>query len=137
MVYAVFKYDNKTESVHVVNETDYARCNRVGQHQKFKDGNSKVWFTSSGPIHFISGEEGHCQMGLKLAVVVMSSGHHGGKSHSPASLPSPSPSPSLSLAPSPQTLPSNNQGVAGSSGGGFMGVMIGLGVSLVMVLFIV
>ncbi|KAL7239253.1 hypothetical protein ACSBR2_005200 [Camellia fascicularis] len=37
-----------------------------------KDDNTKVKLNRSGPFYFISGEEGHCDKGQKLIVVVMS-----------------------------------------------------------------
>ncbi|TKY54692.1 Early nodulin-55-2 [Spatholobus suberectus] len=134
----VFKYDERTESVHVVNETDYERCNTVGQeHVVFNDGNTKVLLTKSGLKHFISGKKSHCQMGLKLAVVVMS--NNKAKKQLPLPSPSPSPSPSSSPpsrspspSPSPSPLP-NNQGVTLSSGAGFIEVVTWLVVIMLLV----
>ncbi|ESW26872.1 hypothetical protein PHAVU_003G155600 [Phaseolus vulgaris] len=127
----IFKYDERTESVHEVNETDYERCNTVGQeHVVFNDGNTKVLLTKSGFRHFISGNQSHCRMGLKLAVVVISRKPidkppcpSPAPSPSPLS-PAPSPSP-LSPSPSPSPLP-NNHGVTGSSSAGFVGVTLWL-----------
>ncbi|RDX71094.1 Early nodulin-55-2, partial [Mucuna pruriens] len=135
----VFKYDERTESVHVVNETDYERCNTVGQqHVVFNDGNTKVLLTKSGLKHFISGKKSHCQMGLKLSVVVFSNNKTKNKNNfespspSPSSTPTPSPSPTPTQSlPSPSPLP-NNEGVTRSSGG----VTMLLLVSLAMMLFV-
>ncbi|KAK7291952.1 hypothetical protein RIF29_07523 [Crotalaria pallida] len=133
----IFKYDNSTESVQVVNKEDYLTCNTLGNHTIFKDGHSKFHFLGSGPFHFISGSQGHCQMGLKLVVVVMSPRPGGNATHSPpVPLPSPgssalSPSQLPSLAPSALS-PSFNQAVPRSSGAVFISVIMGLGISLVM-----
>jgi len=95
------------------------------EHVVFKDGNTKVLLKKSGIRHFISGNQSHCLMGLKLAVEVIS-----GKSKDNTSpTPSPSsPSPlslSSSSSPSPSPLPSNH-GVTGSSSAGFVGAMMWL-----------
>ncbi|XP_027368779.1 early nodulin-55-2 [Abrus precatorius] len=122
-----FKYDRRTESVHVVNETDYARCITKGQHLVFNDGNTNVLLSKLGPKHFISGTQTHCQMGLKLVVDVMPK-----KSKKMSNSSSPSPSPLPSLSPTPSPLSSHNQGVALGSNNGFIGVIMWVGVSLVM-----
>ncbi|KAE9602356.1 putative cupredoxin [Lupinus albus] len=115
----VFKYDNSTESVHLVNEEDYLACNTLRNHTILKDGNSKFNLMDSGPFHFISGSQGHCQMGLKLVVVVMS--------HRPAANGTVH-SPPISLAlPSPALSPSINQAVLHTSGTAFTSVIMGLG----------
>ncbi|XP_014508486.1 early nodulin-55-2 [Vigna radiata var. radiata] len=117
----VFKYDERTESVHEVNKTDYERCNTVGQeHVVFNDGNTKVLLAKSGFRHFISGNQSHCRMGLKLKVVVLVTAKT--KKNPTSQTPSPSPSPSPlppSPSPSPSPLP-NNHGVNGRSSGGFI-----------------
>lgn len=119
--YVVFKYDERTESVHEVNKTDYERCNTVGQeHVVFNDGNTKVLLAKSGFRHFISGNQSHCRMGLKLKVVVLVTAKT--KKNPTSQTPSPSPSPSPlppSPSPSPSPLP-NNHGVNGRSSGGFI-----------------
>ncbi|KAG4932523.1 hypothetical protein JHK87_046525 [Glycine soja] len=124
----IFKYEKRTESVHEVNETDYEGCNTVGKyHIVFNGGNTKVMLTKPGFRHFISGNQSHCQMGLKLAVLVISSNKTKKNLLSPSPSPSPPPSSLLSslLSPSPSPLP-NNQGVTSSSGAGFIGVMMWL-----------
>ncbi|KAK7329923.1 hypothetical protein VNO77_24105 [Canavalia gladiata] len=138
----IFKYDKRTESVHVVNDTDYSHCNTKGlQHVVFNDGNTKVSLTRSGPKHFISGTQAHCMMGLKLSVFVMPNKTKK-KPHSPPPSPSPLPSPSqsssfsLSSSPSPSPVSPNNGGVACGSSGGFIGIMMWVGVSLVMMCLI-
>ncbi|QCD80500.1 early nodulin-55-2 [Vigna unguiculata] len=134
----VFKYDERTESVHEVNETDYERCNTVGQeHVVFNDGNTKVLLTKSGFRHFISGNQSHCRMGLKLAVVVITGKtKNNPTSPTPTPTPSPSPSPSpspLSSTPSPSPSPlPNNHGVNGSSSAGFIMMWL-LGVMMLLV----
>lgn len=131
-MYAVFKYDERTESVHEVNATDYERCNTMGQeHVVFNDGNTRVLLKKSGLTrYFISGNRSHCDMGLKLAVLIMSNNNAKNK------LQSPSPSPSPSLLPSPLPTPSpspspNNQGVTRNLGLGV--IMMWLGVMMLFV----
>ena len=93
MLYTVFKYEKRTESVHEVNETDYEGCNTVGKyHIVFNGGNTKVMLTKPGFRHFISGNQSHCQMGLKLAVLVISSNKTKKNLLSPSPSPSPPPS---------------------------------------------
>ncbi|CAL0307065.1 unnamed protein product [Lupinus luteus] len=118
----VFKYDNSTESVHLVNEEDYLACKTLGNHTILKDGHSKFHLMNSGPFHFISGSQGHCQMGLKLVVVVMSPrpAANGTLLSPPISLALPSPGPSA-------LSPSTNQAVPYTSGTEFISVIMGLG----------
>ncbi|OIW18631.1 hypothetical protein TanjilG_13383 [Lupinus angustifolius] len=118
----VFKYNNSTESVHLVNEEDYLACKTLGNHTIFNDGHSKFHLMESGSFHFISGSQGHCQMGLKLVVVVMSPRPAvNGTVHSPPiSLALPSPGPSA-------LSPSINQAVPRTSGNEFISVIMGLG----------
>ncbi|CAL0325626.1 unnamed protein product [Lupinus luteus] len=127
----VFKYDNRTESVHVVNKEDYLACNTLGNHTVFRDGHSKFELRDSGPIHFISGSQDHCQMGLKLVVLVMSPSHAGNETvHSPPiSLALPSPGPSA-------LSPSINQAVPHTSNAVFISAVTGLGVSMPMIIFL-
>ncbi|KAE9609799.1 putative cupredoxin [Lupinus albus] len=131
----VFKYDSSTESVHVVNKKDYLACNTLGNHSVFQDGNSKFHLRDSGPIHFISGSQGHCQMGLKLVVVLMSptpaAAAAGNETiHSPPiSLALPSPGPSAHP-------PSIKQAVPHTSDAVFISAVTGLGVSLAMIIFL-
>ena len=66
-----FQYNNKTESVHEVEEEDYDRCRIRGEHVDHYDGNTMVVLKKTGIHHFISGKKRHCRLGLKLAVVVM------------------------------------------------------------------
>lgn len=102
-----------------VKEEDYKSCNISKPIVEYNDGDTKVPLNRSGPFYFISGAEGHCQKGLKLAVVVMSNRHSDGTHQSPAAAPS---------APPPQ------KGGAASSGTGLLGLMIvtGMGVWSVM-----
>ncbi|KAL2338528.1 hypothetical protein Fmac_012974 [Flemingia macrophylla] len=135
----IFKYDERTESVHEVNKTDYEGCSTVGKdHVVFRDGNTKVLLNKSGFKHFISGNKSHCQMGLKLVVAINNKTKKNSHSQSPSPSPLASTSPSLSPSPlsssssllsSPSPLP-NNQGVTCSSGGGFIGIMVWSGVMM-------
>ncbi|KAF5945091.1 hypothetical protein HYC85_015319 [Camellia sinensis] len=55
-----------------VRKRDYITCNTSSPIIEHKDGNTKVKLDRSGPFYFINREEGHCDKGQKLIVVVMS-----------------------------------------------------------------
>lgn len=59
-----------------VSTKDYDRCDRSEPIRGYKDGHTKIELKRSGPFYFISGEEGHCQRGEKLLVVVLSPNHN-------------------------------------------------------------
>lgn len=59
-----------------VRKKDYERCDRSEPIRGYKDGHTKIELKRSGPFYFISGEEGHCQRGEKLLVVVLSPNHN-------------------------------------------------------------
>lgn len=59
-----------------VKQKDYERCDRSEPIRGYKDGHTKIELKRSGPFYFISGEEGHCQRGEKLRVVVLSPNHN-------------------------------------------------------------
>ncbi|MQL96375.1 hypothetical protein Taro_029052 [Colocasia esculenta] len=65
----VFKY--RKDSVMVVTEEDYGRCN--SSHPVFFDnrGSTEVKLDRPGPFYFISGNAGHCQLGQKMIVKVL------------------------------------------------------------------
>ncbi|KAI4335542.1 hypothetical protein L6164_014180 [Bauhinia variegata] len=117
----ISKYDGNSETVLQVDEEDYKSCSLSDPMQEYGGGDTKVVLDHSGPFYFISGIEGHCQMGLKLVVVVLSNSHRG-KRHSytlpPAQVPF--------ALPSAPSAPS-------SLGGGFVGLVMGMGVLLAMV----
>ncbi|KAL7187226.1 hypothetical protein ACSBR1_037320 [Camellia fascicularis] len=71
----VWNYDGNKDSVVEVRKRDYITCNTSSPIAEHKDGNTKVKLDRSGPFYFISGEEGHCEKGQKLIVVVMSAKH--------------------------------------------------------------
>ncbi|THG13139.1 hypothetical protein TEA_016821 [Camellia sinensis var. sinensis] len=54
-----------------VRKRDYITCNTSSPIIEHKDGNTNVKLDRSGPFYFISREEGHCDKGQKLIVVVM------------------------------------------------------------------
>ncbi|XVF89282.1 hypothetical protein PTKIN_Ptkin19aG0117500 [Pterospermum kingtungense] len=68
----VWNYDSSKDSVLQVTKTDYETCNTSSPMAAYKDDNTRVKLERSGPYHFISGAEEHCQKGQKLIVVVMS-----------------------------------------------------------------
>ncbi|CAH8386419.1 unnamed protein product [Eruca vesicaria subsp. sativa] len=72
----LWKYNAENDSVMQVSEKDYMRCDRSEPIRGYKDGHTKIELEKSGPYYFISGEEGHCQRGEKLLVVVLSPNHN-------------------------------------------------------------
>ena len=103
-------------------EEHYRSCNISKPLGKYKDGDTKVELNTSGPFYFISGEEGHCQKGLKLVVVVMSERH----GEIP---PSPAPNPAPAVAAPPPVK-------GGAAGGVPVGHVMGSGVWLVMMMMV-
>ncbi|KAL2327634.1 hypothetical protein Fmac_021061 [Flemingia macrophylla] len=92
----VFKYNKGSDSVLEVNKEDYDKCNKTKPIKKFENGDTEFTFDRSGPFYFISGNDGNCEKGQKLLVVVLS----------PRTPPSPkSPSPKISPSPSPMPKP--------------------------------
>lgn len=88
MCVLVWKYDSEKESVLQVTKKDYVTCNTTSPVKEYKEGNNtKVELHKSGPFYFISGAQGHCEIGLKLVVVVISLEHHPVKSFAPAPSP--------------------------------------------------
>lgn len=71
----MWKYNAENDSVLQVREKDYERCDRSEPIRGYKDGHTNIELKRSGPFYFISGEEGHCQRGEKLRVVVLSPNH--------------------------------------------------------------
>ncbi|KAL7001764.1 hypothetical protein U1Q18_002912 [Sarracenia purpurea var. burkii] len=71
----VWKYESGKDSVVQVSKRDYETCNTSNPIAEYKDGNTKVNLSRSGPFFFISGADGHCQKGQKLIVVVLSASH--------------------------------------------------------------
>lgn len=71
----MWKYDSGKDSVFQVNKEDYINCNTYKPIEEYKDGNTKLKLDRSGPFYFISGADGHCEKGQKLAVVVLSPKH--------------------------------------------------------------
>lgn len=72
----VWKYNAENDSVMQVSQKDYERCDRSEPIRGYKDGHTKIELKRSGPFYFISGEEGYCQRGEKLLVVVLSPNHN-------------------------------------------------------------
>lgn len=67
----VWKYEGGKDSVLQVSKEDYANCNISSPIGQYTDGNTKVQLDRPGPFYFISGENGHCEKGQKLVVVVL------------------------------------------------------------------
>lgn len=85
----VFKFDGTTDSVLQVTRDDYNSCNKSKPIKEYKDGNTKIELSRSGPHYFISGADGNCEKGEKLFVVVMSNKFK--SFNAPASAPAPAP----------------------------------------------
>ncbi|XP_050109833.1 early nodulin-like protein 2 isoform X2 [Malus sylvestris] len=66
-----FKYKKGSDSVLVVNKDDYFSCNTQNPIQKLDGGDSDFTVDRSGPFYFISGQNGNCQKGQKLLVIVL------------------------------------------------------------------
>ncbi|KAF1897440.1 hypothetical protein Lal_00035145 [Lupinus albus] len=98
----VFKYNKGSDSVLEVTKEDYDGCNKSNPIKKFEDGETEFKFDRSGPFYFISGENGNCEKGEKLIVVVLAI--RGGAKQTQTSPPSTSPpstnTPSTSPVPS-------------------------------------
>ncbi|XP_012848257.1 PREDICTED: extensin-like [Erythranthe guttata] len=110
----LFKYKKGHDSVLVVNENDYSKCNKENPIKILKEGDSKFKFEKSGPFFFISGHNQNCEKGEKLIVVVLSDRHRNTTHNAPSPLPetplkppshSPSPSPSPSMNKPPALAP--------------------------------
>ncbi|EOA14926.1 hypothetical protein CARUB_v10028269mg [Capsella rubella] len=80
----LWKYNAENDSVLQVKEKDYEKCDRSEPMRGYKDGHTKIELKRSGPFYFISGEEGHCQRGEKLRVVVLSPNHNRSVADAPA-----------------------------------------------------
>ncbi|XP_010419549.1 PREDICTED: early nodulin-like protein 1 [Camelina sativa] len=83
----LWKYNAENDSVLQVKEKDYERCDRSEPMRGYKDGHTKIELNRPGPFYFISGEEGHCQRGEKLRVVVLSPNHNRSVVDAPAPAP--------------------------------------------------
>ncbi|KAL8201500.1 hypothetical protein R6Q57_012839 [Mikania cordata] len=99
----VFKYKKGSDSVLVVNEEAYHKCNKTDPQETINDDNPIFKFKTSGPFFFISGHDQKCENGEKLIIVVMAVRHHTPIVNSSAiapPTPAPAPAPALKLAPS-------------------------------------
>ncbi|KAL8468795.1 hypothetical protein ACS0TY_031842 [Phlomoides rotata] len=95
----VFKYKKGHDSVLVVNENDYYKCNKDSPIQtlRVEDDGSKFKLNQLGPFFFISGRDQNCETGQKLIVIVR-------PHHSPSPSPETLHGPISSLSPSPITI---------------------------------
>ncbi|KAL7173662.1 hypothetical protein ACSBR2_033007 [Camellia fascicularis] len=64
--------DGNKDSMVEVRKRDYITCNTSSPIAEHKDSDTKVKLDRLGPFYFTSGEEGHCDKGHNLIVVVMS-----------------------------------------------------------------
>ncbi|KAI5333208.1 hypothetical protein L3X38_023338 [Prunus dulcis] len=99
-----FKYKKGTDSVLVVNKDDFFKCNTKNPIQKLDGGDSEFTLDRSGPFYFISGQNGNCDKGQKLFIVVLAVRHHNKPNPpvAPTTPPSTSPTSPSPKSPSPQ-----------------------------------
>ncbi|PON99383.1 Phytocyanin domain containing protein [Trema orientale] len=87
----VWHYKPGNDKVLEVTNEEYKTCISMDPIQEYHDGSTKIKLERSGVYYFITGAYDHCQKGLKLNVVVMSSNnvhhHHHGHGISPAPSP--------------------------------------------------
>ncbi|XP_023743680.1 early nodulin-like protein 1 [Lactuca sativa] len=147
----VFKYKKGMDSVLVVNEEAYHNCNKTDPKETLNDGYSVFKFTRSGPFFFISGHDGKCENGEKLWIVVMAVSHRTHTVHSTAAPPTPASAtlppttpapPKTAAAPMPSAMLQGTDkpkmhapapatsGVASTAFGGWVGLILGLGLVL-------
>ncbi|KAJ3689219.1 hypothetical protein LUZ61_018383 [Rhynchospora tenuis] len=88
-----FKYKN--DSVMVVVEEDYNNCNSTHPIFFSNNGNTRYELDRPGLFYFISGEEGHCDLGQKMIIKVLDIPDNISPSGSPSDK-APSPLPPLS-----------------------------------------
>nr|CAD1824129.1 unnamed protein product [Ananas comosus var. bracteatus] len=96
----VFKYKKGEDSVLVVREEDFDKCNVSNPVERRDTGSSVFTFDRSGPFFFISGVEEKCLKGEKLVVVVLAV-----RSKSPVTPAPTSPSPASPVSPGSSPSP--------------------------------
>ncbi|KAK9052558.1 hypothetical protein SSX86_029187 [Deinandra increscens subsp. villosa] len=139
----VFKYKKGLDSVMVVNEEAYHKCNKTNPTETLNDDNPVFKFKRSGPFYFISGHGQKCENGEKLIVVVMAVRHHVSIVNSTTTAP---PTPAIA-APAPEVAPSAMlhatdgtetgapaPAISGVASAGSVGLMWGLCLGLILVL---
>ncbi|XP_020106048.1 early nodulin-like protein 2 [Ananas comosus] len=98
----VFKYKKGEDSVLVVREEDFDKCNVSNPVERRDTGSSVFTFDRSGPFFFISGVEEKCLKGEKLVVVVLAV-----RSKSPVTPAPTSPSPASPVSPGSSPSPAS------------------------------
>lgn len=140
---AVFKYEKGLDSVLVVNQEAYDNCNKTNPKETLSDGESVFKFKRSGPFFFISGQNDKCEKGEKLIIVVMAVRHHISTKNTTTSAP---PTQAPVMAPSTTVLQGDGpkvytpvvapvmaiSGVESTGYGSSIGLIFGLGLSLVL-----
>ncbi|KAM7480482.1 hypothetical protein LguiA_028695 [Lonicera macranthoides] len=111
-----FEYNNKNDSVLVVDKWGFYHCNSTHPYSKFNNGNTIVKLDKSGPIYFTTGDPNHCKQGQRLQVDVMMDAHntpinpppppsiHAPPTPTPA-IPTPTPTPSPTANSVPTVAP--------------------------------
>ncbi|EYU45242.1 hypothetical protein MIMGU_mgv1a023018mg, partial [Erythranthe guttata] len=82
-----FKYKKGHDSILVVNENSYLKCNKENLIKILKDGDSKFKFEKSGLFFFISGHNQNYEKGQKFIFVVLSDRHRNTTHNAPSPLP--------------------------------------------------
>ncbi|KAK9089236.1 hypothetical protein Scep_028318 [Stephania cephalantha] len=87
------------DSVLVVTKEGYDKCDTSSPLERIDGGDSKFKFDRSGPFFFTSGDQGNCEKGQKLIVVVLALRHHASSTPPAVSLPPLAATPPTGLAP--------------------------------------
>nr|XP_043639797.1 early nodulin-like protein 1 [Erigeron canadensis] len=139
----VFKYEQGMDSVLVVNQEAYQKCNKTSPKVTLNEGNSVFKFKRSGPFFFISGQNDKCEKGQKLIVVVMAV-RHPTTPAAPTLAPVAAPSTAVIqgsdgleiYAPVPAPAPTTSSVASTSfSFGGFVGLIVALSLGLISFVF--
>ncbi|KAI3832170.1 hypothetical protein MKW92_038466 [Papaver armeniacum] len=98
----VFEYNPQMHNVVQVNYTDYKNCNAASPIRTLTSGKDTIPINSKGHYWYICGIPGHCAMGQKVDIRVVTHVTQTPTSSTPsAPTPSSGPSPSASTAPAP------------------------------------
>ncbi|KAI3812267.1 hypothetical protein L1987_16974 [Smallanthus sonchifolius] len=137
----VFKYKKGLDSVLVVDEEAYNKCNKSNPEETLNDDNPVFKFKRSGPFFFISGHDEKCENGEKLIIVVMAVRHHIPIVNSTTAPPTPAPVRAPELAPAAVLQTTDGAkvhapapAISGVTPTGSVGLISSLGFCLILVL---
>ncbi|CAA6668254.1 unnamed protein product [Spirodela intermedia] len=114
--HAVFRY--KKDSVMVVTEEEYGRCNSEQPIVFYNNGETEMTLDHAGTYYFISGLREHCQKGQKMILKVLG---HTAEEQSPTSSP-PGNHTAAAAAPPPPSA-ADSSGAAASSTVGLLAIL--------------